>query len=357
MTCMASHPIPLPGDLRYRVHATALGAMWCFAALLMLCTSAHAQSCVTPGHQGGIAPPERKLYLIIGQSNAAGLASVKDLVPPAKDYVSLDTHYPNVQIYGIRGADPGVAGNDDAIRSLSVEWSQFAGWHTVKPGFGFKNLSGNESYFPSGVTALDLFGPEIYLSHHLNEDSPREHYVLKLAISNTTLAQVPNADSWMPGGHLYKELLRMVVDAHRKKSREASLKVAAIFFVQGESDAMDLNRADAYEKNIVQFIKKIRSDLLKIECVDFMNVPFIMSRVQSNPAWPFGNIVRRAQEKASRTLIRVKLIDTDDFREHVTAGNSHFNEYGQAKLGERFYRSLNPVMNRQVKSSRSRFTP
>lgn len=354
---MASQPTSPFADLRHRVRAASADAMWCLAVSLILGAPAYAQSCVTPARQGGAAPLERKLYLIIGQSNAAGLASVRDLVPPAQDYVSLDTHYPNVQIYGIHGADPGVAGNDDAIRSLSVQWSQFAGWYTVKPGFGFKNLSGNEGYFPSGVTALDLFGPEIYLSRYLNEEAPRKHYVLKLAISNTTLAHVPDADSWVPGGHLYRQLLRMVVDAHQKKSDEINLRVGAIFFVQGESDAMSLARAEAYEKNIIQFVKAIRSDLLSIGCVDFLNIPFIMSRVQDNPAWPFRDVVRRAQEKASRTMIRVKLIDTDDFREHVTAGSSHFNEYGQAKLGERFYRSLTPARGRFVASGRSRFRP
>ena len=45
---------------------------------------AHAQVCgETKRDPAGAVPQDRALYIVIGQSNAAGLASVKDLVPPA----------------------------------------------------------------------------------------------------------------------------------------------------------------------------------------------------------------------------------------------------------------------------------
>ena len=88
------------------------------------------------------------------------------------------------------------------------------------------------------------------------------------------------------------------------------------------------------------FVRRLRSDLFRMGCSGFRNIPFVMSRVQDNSAWPFRELVRRAQEKVSRTQIRVTLIDTDDLVEHVTAGDSHFNEYGQFKLGERLYLAL-----------------
>ena len=313
------------------------------AALLVLCSMAHAQVCgETKRDPAGAVPQDRALYIVIGQSNAAGLASVKDLVPPGRDYVSPDIRYPNVQIYGIRGAEAGVAGNDDAARSTGVAWSTFARWYVVQPGFGFKNVKGNEEFFPRGSTALDLFGPEVHLSAYLNEELPKEHFIVKLAISNTTLAAVPGADSWTPGGHLYQELLKMVAHAYQEKAGKIRLRVGAVFLVQGESDATNPKWAAAYERNISHFIQRLRADLFQMGCSNFKNIPFVMSRVQDNVAWPFREPVRRAQEKASRTQIRVTLIDTDDLNEHFTAGSSHFNEYAQVKLGERFYLALRP---------------
>ena len=132
----------------------------------------------------------------------------------------------------------------------------------------------------------------------------------------------------------------MVANAHQQKAGKIRLQVAAVLFVQGESDATNPKWAAAYERNISSFVRRLRSDLFRMGCSGFRNIPFVMSRVQDNSAWPFRELVRRAQEKVSRTQIRVTLIDTDDLVEHVTAGDSHFNEYGQFKLGERLYLAL-----------------
>ena len=317
----------------------------CSIALLLGYSSVHAQSTCTEAAKNRTTPTGN-LYIILGQSNAVGLASVKDVTPPAKDLVTAETVYPNVEIYGIHGAPDGVAGRDDPTQSQGVVWSEFAQWHLTKPGFGFKNLVGNEQYFPAGTAVDDLFGPEIYLAHYLSAESPGTQYILKLAVANTALANIEGHDGWLPGGHLYSELLKMVVDAQRAKADKVRLSVGALFFVQGESDASSPAYAAAYQKNLDQFITRIRADLFKMGCSKVRDVPFVMTRTQKNPSWPHAETVRRAQEKISRTVSRVKLIDTDDFLEHMTAGANHFNERSQAILGERFFRALKPDSGR-----------
>ncbi len=305
-------------------------------ASLFFCISAHAQQqCIKS------KLPERDLYIIFGQSNAVGLATVKDLVPPAKDYISANTNYANVHIYGIYGADSEVAGNDAADRSSTVPWSKFARWTTAKPGFGFKNLLGNEHYFPPGTSALEFFGPELYLAHYISKKSAEGGYILKLAVSNTALAKDETLDSWTPGGHLYNELLNMIVNASMSKGKEIRLKVAAIFLSQGESDSMNLLWANAYERNLKNLIERLRGDIFKMNCSDIKNIPFAMTRVQDNKKWIFRDIIRKSQAKLSRTLIGVKLINTDDLINQMTTDGIHFNEYGQMKIGERFYFAIN----------------
>ncbi|MFD1712211.1 sialate O-acetylesterase [Ottowia flava] len=309
--------------------------------LLLGYSMVHAQSTCAEAASNRTSPTGN-LYIILGQSNAVGLASVKDVTPPAKDLVTPETVYPNVQIYGIRGAPDGVAGRDDPTQSQDVAWSRFAQWHPTKPGFGFKNVVGNEQYFPADTSVDDLFGPEIYLAHYLSAKSPGTQYILKLAVANTALADIDGHDGWLPGGHLYGELLKMVVDAQRAKADKVRLTVGALFFVQGESDASSPVYAAAYRKNLDRFITRIRADLFKMGCSKVRDVPFVMTRTQRNPSWSFAETVRRAQEKISRTVSRVKLINTDDFVEHMTAGANHFNERSQAILGERFFRALKP---------------
>ncbi|QTD45452.1 sialate O-acetylesterase [Ottowia testudinis] len=301
------------------------------AFFLLVGLSAHAQQCTEP------KLPERDLYILIGQSNAAGLASVKDLVPPAKDYISANANYSNVQIYGVYGATSEIAGKDDADKSPAVSWSKFARWETVKPGFGFKNLLGNERYFPYLTSVLELFGPELPLAHYISKDIVGDKYILKLAISNTALAESEYLDSWTPGGHLYKELMSMIFDASLAKSKVARLKVAAIFFMHGESDSMSLPWANAYEKNLKNLIERLRADIFKAKCSGIKNIPFVMTRVQNNEKWIFRDAVRRSQEKLSRTLLRVKLINTDDLSDGMAFDGVHFNKYGQMRIAERFY--------------------
>jgi hypothetical protein len=109
---------------------TVLG--WTVSATVM------AQQCLVDETRPAV--PVRQLFVVAGQSNAAGLASVRDVTGGKEDYVRKDTVFPNVKIYGIYGAPSGVEGKDDGTLSRSVQWSRFASWKPAQPGFGFKNV-------------------------------------------------------------------------------------------------------------------------------------------------------------------------------------------------------------------------
>ncbi|MCE1194383.1 MAG: sialate O-acetylesterase [Acidovorax sp.] len=314
------------------------GASFCLA-FLVAGGAAHAQACY-PAPAGGKNVPVRSLYVIAGQSNAVGLATVKDFVSGKFDQVRSGVAYQNVKIYGVRGAPIGVAGNDDERKSARVRWSEYAQWHVAQAGFGYKNFSENARYFPFGVSAGDFFGPELSLASMLNNKPPQDSYIAKLAVSNTSLHFDPAADSWSPSGRLYAELLRLIAEAHNSKRKSVRLNVAGIFFMQGETDALHEAWAKEYKSNIQEFVRKIRGDLYRMGCTEDPDVPLVVGRIQDNKLWTHRKYVRSAQNELARSFSKVEVIDTDEFSDHLVVGGVHFDEYAQFTLGKKVFQAF-----------------
>lgn len=333
-------PLYFPGLAR----AAVLVLGWALAS-----GSSIAQQCLT--QETSPSAPVRKLFIVAGQSNAVGLASVKDIEDGPDDYVQRNTVFPNVKIYGIYGAPPGVVGNDDAVLSRGVQWSRFASWKIAQPGFGYKNVTAIPKEFPADITAKEMFGPELYLARFLNDSPPYDHYIVKLAISNTSLNSMVGADHWAPGGHLYEELLKMIANAHNSKESKVKLQVAGLFFMQGETDALNEAWAKKYKENLKNFVIQFRKSMVRMKCAKDGNAPVVLGRIQDNSVWTYRTYIRTAQEQVARELPHVGLIDTDDFSRHLVAGGVHFNEYGQAHLGERVYKAFFALSGCAGKSS------
>lgn len=301
--------------------------------------SSLAQQCVS-GSKGGPALPVRKIFVVAGQSNAVGLASVRDITRGPRDVVRPATVFPHVKIYGIYGAPPGVLGNDDAMASMGVKWSRFASWQLAQPGFGFKNVESFSDRFPAGVTAKEVFGPELYLARYLNDLAPRDHYIVKLAVSNTSLHPTGTADHWAPGSRLYGQLMQMIADAHNSQNSKAKLQVAGLFWMQGESDALNAEWARKYKNNLRTFIGEFRQSMVRMGCAKDRKLPVVLGKIQNNSAWIHKKPVRLAQMQLAREMPSVRLVNTDDFSGHLTAGGVHFNEYAQSRLGKRVFRAF-----------------
>ena len=318
------------------------GFGWRRAALCAMCWTLSgpvlAAQCLV--RETSPAAPVRQLFVVAGQSNAAGLASVKDVVGGPEDYARQDTVFPNVKIYGIYGAPLGVAGRDDGRLSRGLPWSRFASWQTAQPGFGFKNVKPYASEFPPGVTAKEVFGPELYLARYLNDLPPHDYYIAKLAVANTSLNGFGALDNWAPGGRLNNELLKMIADAYNSQRWKVRLQVAGIFWMQGETDALNEASALQYKKNLSEFIRKFRQSLVRMKCTSDVEVPVVVGRIQDNPAWVHRSHVRLAQARVADELPRVTLVDTDDLSFHLVVGGVHFNEIAQARLGERVFRAF-----------------
>ena len=297
---------------------------------------------------------ERPLYVIAGQSNAAGLASIDDSADPAvPDLANANTTYNNVQIYGIYGAPLGAVNNDSGAGSIGVNWSNFASWGVAKPGYGFKNIDEYKTLNPGTVgtneeIARKLFGPELYMAHFLNNVSGPQ-FIVKLGVAGTSLIPQSGIDDWSPNGHLYTELLEMIANAYNTKKSTYRLRVAGIFFMQGESDALNPSLTPTaletkYQTDLSSFISSLRNDIYNRNCANSSNIPFVIGRIQNNSTWTKNAAVRKAQQTVDKLSASVGLANTDDFLAPNPKGMKgdgvHYNEYGQAHLGARAFHAL-----------------
>ena len=87
--------------------------------------------------------------------------------------------------------------------------------------------------------------------------------------------------------------------------------------------------------------------MVRMGCAKDYRIPVVIGRIQDNSVWKFRKYVRNAQEQVSREILNVTLVNTDDFSEHLVVGGVHFDEYGQARLGERVYRAFYPLLGRK----------
>lgn len=247
--------------------------------------------------------------------------------------------------------------HDNLKGSLSYSWSAQASWkEAVIPGFGYKNIQeyrlsrGNDGVSQSS-TQRDLFGPEMGIAACLSQKKPFEHYLLKLAVAGTPMAPNKLGDFWAPDGHLFNELISMIADAYNSKTDTAQLNVSGLFFIQGESDTLDENWANTYQKNLENFIRQLRSRILKMGCTTNSNFPVIIAKVQDNSIWGKNTYtVRTAQENVYRNEPNVRLVYTDDLKDpsafkmngvnHMVVGGVHFDEYAQSILGARMCEAL-----------------
>jgi len=137
------------------------------------------------------------------------------------------------------------------------------------------------------------------------------------------------AERWNPqdSSSLYAEL-KAKVDAARASR---PIRVVGMFWMQGEKDSKTQAYAEAYQKNLEQFIQQARADFGSPDMV------FIAGRV--NPPvskYPYVKTVRAAQERcASKNYYFVDCDGLPKLKDHV-----HYNTDGLVEMGRRFAKAM-----------------
>lgn len=100
-----------------------------------------------------------------------------------------------------------------------------------------------------------------------------------------------------------------------------TLQMAGIYWLQGESDATDINLANAYQANLTALVAGLRSDC------GLPNMPFVISRLSnSQTSLPYLTTVQAAQDAVAAAVPNVICVNQDGLP--VQVDNLHFTAAG-----------------------------
>ena len=178
------------------------------------------------------------------------------------------------------------------------------------------------------------FGPELSAAPRLAKLDPGSRVgIVKFARNGTSLHTDWNPDR---RGGLYDGLLRRIRTAYRSaRDLTSRVKIAGVFWMQGEWDADTLANANAYADNLARFIGRLRADLRA------PHLPVVIGRIRDVrrvSVWrPYSDVVRTQQERVAIDDPDTYLVSTDglpiDPRSPV-----HFDTRGTVGLGHLFAR-------------------
>jgi len=175
--------------------------------------------------------------------------------------------------------------------------------------------------------------PRIYLltfAEELKLHNKSAFNIIKVAIGGTSLAIDWNPDA-QSGKRLYKLLRSRILEGiDELKDSGEEIKIAGVFWMQGENDTIREDFAHAYGENLKCFIERLRHDF------QIPELPFIFGQImnRTNPQMKWAKAVREAQAQVTETVPQVQIISTDDLPD--LGDGTHFNSEGLMELGRRF---------------------
>ncbi len=257
---------------------------------------------------------ERLVFLVAGQSNILNWHADAAALPP-------DSADASIAFYFHTGAPPGKAGG------MATPFNATSGgaWMTLRA----------QRQEPYVRYAREFFGPEISLGRALHAAGVAPLGIVKIGYFGSSLAE-----DWAPdaiaGNRLYALLLAQVRRAlEGLAARGESPRLAAVFWMQGETDGARLESATAYEANLRALLDRVRRDFA-FAVRGSGPLPVVLGRIGPPPArgYPHQALVRTAQVRAAGSLPATSWVDTDDLARDTDG--VHLLAPGVLTLGERW---------------------
>jgi len=215
-------------------------------------------------------PASVKVFLLSGQSNMVGFGKISEI---PSGYLSA---VKNVGYYAVDYSD--------VTDKLPYQFS-----FPIKPG----NACTKTECKKEACMERFNFGPEVGIAKVLSSGYPKDKIILiKAAWSGKGLA----AD-WLNSDQPYYPwmIARTNVVLSDVKKWYGAYNFSGMVWLQGETDASVLAWASEYEKNLTEFIRRVRESFKE------PSLPFIYGTIQNRvksdgtKTWAFGNIVVEKQ--------------------------------------------------------------
>lgn len=188
----------------------------------------------------------------------------------------------------------------------------------------YKKTPANVTFYyqgrPRKLAQYSHFGPEVSFAHHVARAFPNDtHIIVKFAATGSHIQQ------WMPGTPLYKGMLRQIGFS----IKQPDPTIDAIIWMQGESDALNPDRASKYAQRLTQFIHSLRRDLKSPHSL------FVMGEVDpKGKDFPQVAMVQQKQKQVQSQVPNTILTPAKGIGkiyDHI-----HYNAQGQMEVGKRF---------------------
>lgn len=293
------------------------------------------------------------VYILAGQSNAAGYSNIKQKVygntsvtyeqQIGQDDSRNGTGYSNVLYFGTADIAASAAMPTPALQPTKIGLGRAAGYMGPELGMA-KELSKSYTDENPAVIVKYAFGGT-YLGDYAGTKNETKNAGNWASPSLTAKWKSEGKTIHQYNGVCYDRLLQVTRDAFTAlRAQGYTPSVKGYIWMQGEADAGDPALANAYEENLTMFIDDLRSDVAEIaEDEDAANRPFVIGKICSS-GWFGKNIatVRAAEDAVAAKLSGVFTFDTDEFKIHNDNGTTngsddyHFNAGDMYLLGQRF---------------------
>ena len=289
------------------------------------------------------------LYILAGQSNMDGYGLVAELPP------ELAGTFPRVMIFH---ADPTFK------HTPGGGHSGLATWRHLKPGHGTGFRSQHPRPEPGATPGApaysDRFGPELAFASRLLERNPdrRNIAIIKLSIGGTPLdaRAKGRAGTWDPRdpASITNDLIAAIGAAHAIGDIDGdgepdTLHPAGIVWMQGESDGVRLDTAQAYEANLLAFLDIARAAMRAPD------LPVAIGRISDSArdrgarVWAHGDLVRDAQQRVAAADPFIAIITETD--EYGYSDRAHYDTEGCIRLGRAFADAIDTLASRRADES------
>jgi len=285
-----------------------------------------ASFCILCSH--GVAAETRDLILVAGQSNAVGFdAKPSELPADAAD---------KKVMFWWRCGDPPPDAHDS---TSGGQWTHLQPQPLGEPIRPRKGRQYGNFAQPEGG-----FGPEIGLARELRAKESRPLAIVKTAFSGTSMAQDWNQADPGDGGSCYRALVAETKAAiGAAKARDVTLRLRALVWVQGESDANAKDAAN-YTRALGDMIAALRKDLRAPHLIALFGV----NTRFGNDKNPFVPKIVEAQRTIATKDRRCAYVDTAG-AETLLPSRTHFTAAGTLDMGRCFAAALLAV---EAKSGR-----
>lgn len=199
-------------------------------------------------------------------------------------------------------------------------WSDALGcWGVLQPGVNTGTPANPQAW-----------GPEVQFAHAFRLANPDAVLlIVKSAKGSTGLAQDPAVPDWSPAsdGELFD------LTAERIAAARASIGAPApeaVFWMQGENDALTAAPAAAYADNLAAFLAAARAEWMG-DSAGYVG----LARIGDGAALPHSLAVRQAQWQVDQADASAESFKTIGF--DLQADGIHLAAGGQVQLGQSFF--------------------